>query len=261
MIEPLVDRSVVKEHIAILTLQRAAAANALSLALLDELNEHLAWLETDRSIYTVIITGEGSKVFCAGADLKERIGMDDEQVLKTVTYIGETITRIENLPMPVIAAINGVALGGGLELALASDLRYASRTASMGLSETGLAIIPGAGGTQRLPRLVGIGEAKRMIYTAERISAAEAKERGLIEEICNDGTVLAEALSTAEQICANGPVAIRLAKQAINQGFDRSIEEGLELEHTRYKQILHTEDRAEGLRAFSEKRPPKYTGK
>ncbi len=257
----LVDRSIVKEHIAILTLQRSGAANALSLALLDDLNEHLSWLETNPSIYVVIITGEGNKAFCAGADLKERKEMDDEQVLKTVTYIGKTFTRIENLPMPVIAAINGVALGGGLELALASDLRFASMSASMSLSETGLAIIPGAGGTQRLARLVGIGEAKRMIYTAQRMDAAVAKEIGLIEELCNDGTLLAETVKTAEQICANGPIAIRLAKQAINQGIDLSIEEGLDLEHTFYQETLHTEDRTEGLRAFSEKRRPRYTGK
>lgn len=259
--ETLVDCSVVKEHIAIITFRRSSAANALSLALLDELNEHLAWIEENQSIYCVIITGEGNKAFCAGADLKERQRMNDGQVLQTVQYIGETITRVENLPIPVIAAMNGVALGGGLELALASDLRYTSVSASMGLSETGLAIIPGAGGTQRLPRLIGMGEAKRMIYTAGRISAAEAKERGLIEKVCNEGTVLAEALKTAEQICTNGPVAVRLAKQAINKGFDLPIDEGLELEHALYKQTLHTEDRAEGLRAFSEKRPPHYTGK
>lgn len=259
--ENLVDLSIVKNHIAIVTVQRSSAANSLSLDVLDELNEQLAAIETNKSIFSVIITGEGHKAFCAGADLKERKNMSDDEVLRTVSYIGDTITRIEQLPMPVIAAMNGAAFGGGLELALACDIRYATETASMGLTETGLAIIPGAGGTQRLPRIVGVGEAKRLIYTAAKIDATKAKEIGLIELVCQDGMLLAEALKTAEVICTNGPLAVALSKQAINEGIDHPIKEALALERQLYKKTLHTEDRSEGLRAFSEKRTPQYKGK
>lgn len=259
--ENLVDLSIVKDHIAILTLQRASAANAFSIQMLDELNDKLAEIEANNSVYCVIITGEGSKAFCAGADLKERKHMNDEEVLQTVSLIGKTILRVENLKMPVIAAINGAAFGGGLELALACDIRYAVHTAAMGLTETGLAIIPGAGGTQRLPRIVGMGEAKRLIFTAQRIDATEAKHIGLLEDVFDEGLLIAGALKTAEQICKNGPLAVALSKEAINQGIEKPINEALQFEHSLYKQTIHTEDREEGLRAFSEKRPPTYEGK
>lgn len=257
----LIDVSIVKEHIAIVTLQRASAANSFSIEMLEQFNEQLQLLEADESVYCVIITGEGNKAFCAGADLKERKNMNDEEVLRTVSFIGKTISRVENLRMPVIAAMNGAAFGGGLELALACDIRYAVSTAEMGLTETGLAIIPGAGGTQRLPRTIGISHAKRLIYTAQRVSAAEAKEVGLVEEVFEEGILLAEALKTAEQICGNGPVAVALSKQAINKGLEMPMDEALQFEHSLYKQTIHTEDRAEGLRAFSEKRRPQYQGK
>lgn len=259
--EKLVDVSIVKEHVAIVTLQRASAANSFSLRMLEDFNEQLNYIEANNSIYCVIITGEGSKAFCAGADLKERKSMNDEEVIRTVQTIGETISRVEQLRMPVIAAINGAAFGGGLELALACDIRYAVDTAQMGLTETSLAIIPGAGGTQRLPRIIGKGEAKRLIYTAQRINAHEAKEIGLLEDVFEEGLLIAGALQTAEQICANGPVAVALSKRAINEGLDQTMKEGLHIERTLYKETIHTEDRTEGLRAFSEKRPPQYQGK
>ncbi len=147
---------------------RAEAANALSIQMLHEINEALETIQYDRSIRVVIVTGDGEKAFCAGADLKERNGMSEEQVRKTVALIGKTISQFETLAQPVIAAINGVAFGGGLELALACDIRIASSNVKLGLTETALGIIPGAGGTQRLPRLIGVGKAKELIYTARR---------------------------------------------------------------------------------------------
>src|SRR5690625_183830 len=165
----------------------------MSIKLLDELNDVISKLQNNRQVVCTIITGSGEKAFSAGADLKERREMSDEQVITTVKYIGQTVMRIENLPMPVIAALNGVAFGGGLELALACDLRVAAEDVKLGLTETSLAIIPGAGGTQRLPRLIGLGQAKRLIYTAERLTAKEALDIGLIEQICASN-VLAEAI-------------------------------------------------------------------
>lgn len=259
--EPLVDVSIVKDHIAIVTLQRASAANSFSLEMLEALNKQLDYIQNDASIYCTIITGEGHKAFCAGADLKERKGMNDEQVLQTVAKIGDTITKVENLRSPVIAALNGVAFGGGLELALACDIRYAVDHASMGLTETSLAIIPGAGGTQRLPRIIGRAAAKRLIFTAERISAKKALEIGLIEDVFEKGFLMAEALKTAEIICKNGPLAVSLSKEAINRGMEVPMKEALEIEQNIYKETLHTKDRAEGLLAFSEKRTPQYRGK
>ena len=160
---------IVESHIAIMTLNRPEAMNALSLKMLDEINESIQELSSDNRVRTVVLTGSGKKAFCAGADLKERKNMSHDETIKTVKYIGETISNIEKLPVPVIAAINGAAFGGGLEMALACDIRICSHHARLGLTETSLAIIPGAGGTQRLSRLIGIGKAKKMIYTAQMI--------------------------------------------------------------------------------------------
>lgn len=167
----LVEISHDAKGIAIVTLNRPDAANALSTELLHCLFEGLDELKRESNLRTVILTGAGEKAFCAGADLKERAGMNDDKVKETVKLIGDTITAVENLPVPVIAAINGPAFGGGLELALACDIRIASETAKMGLTETALGIIPGAGGTQRLPRIVGMSTAKELIYTAKRLDA------------------------------------------------------------------------------------------
>lgn len=246
--------------IAIITLNRPEAANAMSNQLLDELNIIIDKIEKNEQIYCVIITGAGEKAFCAGADLIERRGMNDRQVLNTVMKIGQTISRIEQLSIPVIASINGAAFGGGLELALGCDIRIASSHVKLGLTETSLAIIPGAGGTQRLPRLIGIGKAKQLIYTAKRINASDAKELGLIEEVVEHENLMKETLSLAKEIAVNGPVALRLAKKAINQGIQVDLNTGLEIEHLCYQGTLHTEDRKEGLRAFKEKRKPIYKG-
>src|SRR5699024_8073550 len=169
----LIDYEKMKEHIGLITLNRPEAANAMSKTLLEALRDTVHEIDNDPTVYCVIITGAGEKAFCAGADLKERKGMSEAQVVEAVKYIGETVSLVEHMKVPVIAAINGVAFGGGLELALACDIRIAAKDVKMGLTETSLAIIPGAGGTQRLPRLIGIGQAKKLIYTASAVTAEE----------------------------------------------------------------------------------------
>jgi len=259
--ESYITLETISKQIAILTLNRPGAANALSIDLLTQLNEQLDSLCNDDQLNCLIITGSGSKAFCAGADLKERRNMDDVQVRQTVELIGNTFSKVEQLPMPTIAVMNGAALGGGLELALSCDLRIISSTARVGLTETGLAIIPGAGGTQRLPRLIGKGLAKKMIFQAIPVTAEEAYRVGLVEEVVEQESLLSKALQLAEQIASNGPIALRLAKTAINKGIELPLEQGLVLEHELYLETLHTEDRIEGLQAFKEKRKPIYKGK
>ncbi|WLV25896.1 enoyl-CoA hydratase-related protein [Aciduricibacillus chroicocephali] len=251
----------ISEHTLVFKLNRPEAANALSLELLHQLNGCLDRIQADDLLNCLIITGSGSKAFCAGADLKERREMNGEQVKSTVKLIGDTFRKIESLPMPTIAAINGAAFGGGLELALACDLRVISKNAKVGLTETSLAIIPGGGGTQRLPRLIGKGMAKKMIFEAKPVTAEKAFSLGIAEELVEAEELMPAALSIADNISGNGPIALRLAKKAIEAGLETSLESGLQLEHELYLQTLHTEDRIEGLQAFKEKRKPCYKGK
>lgn len=249
-----------EEGITLITLNRPNAANALSLQMLEELRNAIEIIKFDSSVRCVVITGTGEKAFCAGADLKERSEMDPQTVRKTVALIRNNINQIEALPQPVIAAVNGVAFGGGTELALACDIRIASVKAKLGLTETSLGIIPGAGGTQRLPRLIGKGRAKELIYTARRIDAVEAKEIGLVEYVEPAERVLEKALDIARQICRNGPIAVRQAKFAIEKGLETDIHTGLSIEQNAYEITIPTKDRLEGLQAFKEKRTPIYKG-
>ncbi|MEC5422570.1 enoyl-CoA hydratase [Virgibacillus sp. C22-A2] len=257
----LIELNIVDEHVAVITLNRPEAANAMSKALLDKLNEIINEVNDNTSVYCTIITGAYEKAFSAGADLKERNGMSDEQVIAAVRYIGDTVTAVEEMKMPVIAALNGVAFGGGLELALACDLRIAATHANIGLTETSLAIIPGAGGTQRLTRLIGLGQAKRLIYTAERVTADEALKIGMVEQVVEYNELLKTAVQLANKIAGNGPIALEQAKTAINKGIQTDLSTGLALEHLCYKETIPTSDRKEGLEAFREKRKPIYKGK
>ncbi|MGM0876632.1 MAG: enoyl-CoA hydratase [Bacillota bacterium] len=252
--------SPLKNGIVIITLNRPEAANSLSIQLLGELQETIVSYKFDRLVRCIVITGAGEKAFCAGADLKERVGMDMNQVRKTVEKIRGTINELEALPQPVIAAVNGVAFGGGTELALGCDIRIASETAKFGLTETSLGIIPGAGGTQRLPRLIGKGKAKDLIYTARRIDATEAKEIGLVEYVVPPESVLNKALDLANQIVRNAPIAVTQAKLSIDKGFDVDINTGLAIEKSSYELTILTRDRLEGLKAFKEKRAPDFVG-
>lgn len=249
------------ETIGIITLNRPDKANALSHDLLRQLNHTLNEIEQNNSIRVVILTGSGDKAFCAGADLKERKEMSQEEVLDAVTLIHETANRIAEVKVPTIASLNGVAFGGGLEFALACDIRIASDHVQLGLTETSLAIIPGAGGTQRLSRLIGIGQAKKLIFSASRINAEEAHEIGLLEEITSQENLYNKSLELAQTIANNGPLATKLAKQAIDEGLQLNIKDALLLEMELYRKTIDTKDREEGLLAFSEKRKPKYTGK
>jgi methylglutaconyl-CoA hydratase len=258
--EPVIRTEKTEDGLVVVTLNRPEAANALSLQLLQKLNETLREIQFDRSVRVVVITGAGTRSFCSGADLKERAGMDPVQVRKTVSLIRETINAVERLPQPVIAAINGVAFGGGTELALACDIRIAADTAKLGLTETSLAIIPGAGGTQRLPRLIGLGKAKELIFTARRIDAEEALNIGLVEHVVPADQLMDRVKEIAREIAKNGPIAVTQAKFAINKGFDVDLQTGLEIERAAYEVTIPTKDRLEGLQAFKEKRPPVYTG-
>jgi enoyl-CoA hydratase/carnithine racemase len=248
------------EGIARVILNRPEVMNAFNFELLNALKNGISELESQKEIRVIIITGAGDRAFSAGADLKEREGMNDEQVKEFIISIRDLFTSIESLSKPVIAAVNGIALGGGTELALASDIRIASTNASMGLTETRLAIIPGGGGTQRLPRLIGRGKAKELIFTGRRVGAEEALEIGLVNMICAPKDLLDECHKMAAMICKTGPIAIQQAKFAINKGIEADLHTGLAIESDAYWSTIPTKDRLEGLAAFREKRPPVYKG-
>jgi methylglutaconyl-CoA hydratase len=265
--------------VSILTLNRPKAANAMGTVLLQELKACLSELEDkDSPTRCVVLTSSSPNVFSAGADLKERATMTIHQANEFVTDLRHTFERVAQLPMPVIAAIDGVAVGGGLELALAADFIVASscrraNAAILGLPETSLAIVPGAGGTQRLARRIGVARAKQLIFTAARIDAATAHRYGLVTHLVDaddddsasdNGAKMAarqEALNLAWTIAANGPVAIRAAKFAIDEGIlAHDMMAALRIEQQAYERVLATRDRYEGLDAFRERRKPHYKG-
>jgi len=257
----LVRFELLEGSIGLITLSRPEAANAMSVQLLHELSATLDQINGDPAVRVVLLTGAGEKAFCAGADLKERKGMSDRQVKQIVQLIGATVAKVETLAQPVIAVLNGVAFGGGLELALACDLRNAATHVKLDLTETSLGIIPGAGGTQRLPRLIGLGKAKELIYTARRLSAKEAENYGIIEYVYEGHEVLDKAQQLALEMAKNAPLSLVQAKVAINQGVEVDLATGLKIESLAYSALIPTEDRLEGLLAFQEKRAPQYSGK
>jgi enoyl-CoA hydratase/carnithine racemase len=209
-----------------------------------------------------VVTGSGDKAFCAGADLKERQGMSTDEVRVQVGLYRSELGILDRSPKPVVAAINGVAFGGGLEVALICDLRVAAPHAELGLPETTLAIIPGAGGTQRLPRIVGEARAKEMILLGRRLGAAEALAWGLVNRVSPAGTpVLDDTIAWIEPIATGAPIAQASALLAIEDAYEVPLERGLELERARYDETLRSEDRLEALRAFAEKRKPVYKGR
>ena len=247
-----------------LTISRPDVLNCLSFPTLKRMRTLCEELRGDLSIRCILVTGAGERSFCAGADLKERKTMPLELVPHFVRNIRAMMDDVEALPQPTVAVINGFAFGGGTELALACDLRIAAPHAKLGLTETSLAIIPGAGGTQRMPRLIGKSRAKDLILTARRIDVAEAERMGLVNRVAPEATpesLRATALEVAHAIAANGPVAVRAAKDAIDRGTEMSSTDGLEHEATCYARTLETEDRLEALAAFAEKRKPAYRGR
>lgn len=246
--------------VGVLTIHRPDVYNCLNLDTLVSMRKIIAEVAADREVRVLVITGAGEKAFCSGADLRERRSMSDQEVQHYIRTIRDTFTEVEKLPKPVIAAINGLALGGGTELALSCDLRVMSETAQMGLTETSLGIIPGAGGTQRLPRLIGKGLAKELIFTARRVAADEALAIGLVNRVAAPERLMQSVLTLAEEIAANAPIALAQAKFAIDHGLEADLATGLAIESNAYQVLIPTRDRLEGLAAFKEKRKPVYRG-
>ncbi|HET6412681.1 MAG TPA: enoyl-CoA hydratase-related protein [Anaeromyxobacter sp.] len=249
-----------REFIELWTIDREALRNAISMALLRELKVHLARVALDSALRCVVLTGAGERAFSAGADLKERALMSAKDVGEFHALLRQALDAIEAAPQVFIAALNGAALGGGLELSLACDLRLAADSAELGLPEVALGIIPGGGGTQRLPRLVGLSRAKDLVLTARRVPAAEALAMGLVSQVVPRPRLVPEALSLAERVARNAPVALRQAKRALALGLALPLAEALDLEHRLYEACLLTRDRREALSAFAEKRSPNFTG-
>jgi enoyl-CoA hydratase/carnithine racemase len=244
-----------------LTLQRPEAANALSRALVARLHAELTALEALPDLTAVVLAGVEGKAFCAGADLKERLTMTFAETHTFLDELGALANAIADFPRPVIAAISGAALGGGLEIALACDFRIADLSARLGLAEVRLGIIPGAGGTQRLSRLCGMAVAKELILTGQRIDADRALSVGLVSRVVPVGELRSAVMALATELSGAGPLALAQAKRAVTQGFDLPIDQALALERRCYEAVLASEDRNEGLRAFVEKRPPRFSGK
>lgn len=240
------------------TINGEARRNALSKAMVAEFDANVQRVSgTDRSVRVVVLRGAGDKAFCAGADLKERATMKPEEVPVFLADVRRIFRSLEQSDTVFIAFVNGAAFGGGTELSLCCDLRVIAPTAEMGLTEVKLGIIPGAGGTQRLPRLVGKGVAKELILTGRRVSAGEAVELGLATRVGTQD----DAENLARQICENAPIAVALAKHAIDEGAHLDLDAALALEQEKYSHTIATEDRLEGLKAFAEKRPPVYRGR
>jgi enoyl-CoA hydratase len=248
-------------HVAIVTINRADSLNAFNYDTLLELETKVEEIRTNPEVWAVIFIGAGEKSFSVGADLKERRNLSDEQVKRNLSKINKVFTAIDTLPQPTIASINGFAFGGGMELALACDFRFAAGEAVMGLTETSLAIIPGAGGTQRLPRLIGQAKALELILTARRLSADEAFAFGLLTKVVARGDLLTASLALCSQLLANGPIALQQAKFAIKNGMNTDLNTGLQIERKAYEVTLPTEDRVEALQAFAGKRKPIFKGK
>ncbi|KAM4708096.1 methylglutaconyl-CoA hydratase, mitochondrial [Discoglossus pictus] len=253
-----------EQGIVVLGINRPQSKNAISKSLVKSMMKTVDSLKSNNKVRTVILRSEVPGVFCAGADLKERAKMHPSEVGPFVSKARALMNEFSNLPMPTIAVLDGVALGGGLEMALACDIIVAASSAKMGLVETKLAIIPGAGGTQRLPRAVGVALAKELIFAARVLDGKEAKELGLVSHVVeqnDDGdAAYKRALTLAREFTPQGPIALRMAKLAINQGIEVDLATGLAIEEACYAQIIPTKDRIEGLLAFKEKRPPRYKG-
>jgi len=240
----------IQDHIGILTISREKALNALNTNILKELGEAVETVQNNRDIRCLVITGEGSKAFVAGADIAEMLATDASEGVPFSELGSRVFLEIERLPVPVIAAVNGYALGGGCELALCCDIRIASENALFGTPEVGLGLIPGWGGTQRLARIVGLGMAKEMVFTGSSIHAAEALSIGLVNHVFPQDTLMDEALKKAKKIAGNAPIAVRNAKKAINEGMQCDMDSGLKIETEKFGLCFASRDAKKGMNAF-----------
>ncbi len=251
-----------QEQVVLVTLNRPEVANAMNtqmgLDLLATFDEFCAAPNQQRCI---VITGSGSKAFCAGGDLKQRNGMTDEQWQDQHLIFERAIRAMIDCPVPMIAAVNGAAYAGGLEIALCADFIYAADHARFALTEVTLGIMPGAGGTQNLPRAVGARRAKEIMLTGKPFSAREALEWGMVNRLCASDKLLPDALETAFVIAGNAPISTRQLKQSVNMGSNMDLRSGMMFEIEAYNRMVPTDDRREGIRAFNEKRKPIYKGK
>lgn len=250
----------IEEGIATITFNRPKSLNALNSALLGELEDALDTIAADEQVRVVILTGAGEKAFVAGADISELSGFNTLQAKRFAQLGQAVIDKLQTLSVPVIAAVNGYALGGGSEMALACDFIYAAENASFGLPEITLGLIPGFGGTQRLPRLVGTNRAKELIFTGKMVPAAQAQSLGLVNQVFPQQSLMDETIKTARVIAAKGKVALRAAKQAVNNGLNADLATGLKIEQDAFAICMASPDAKEGTQAFLEKRKPAFKG-
>ncbi len=250
----------IENNLAKIILNRPEKSNSIGKLLLNEFYQNLKLIKQNPKINLLIIKGSGEKVFSAGADLKERLLMSRIEVIQFLDLFQETCYLIESLEIPTIAEMNGSAFGGGLEVALCTDLRYLKEGSEIGLTETKLGIIPGAGGTQRLSRLIGESKSKELIFTGRRISANKPKEFGIVNDIFSKENFETEINKISDEILSSGPIAVKLAKEAIQNGLKTELVKGISIERECYLKTLETKDRLEALKAFSEKRKPNFIG-
>ena len=248
-----------QDGIGVIRINHPDALNALNTLVLSELGKAFDAFAADKSVEVVVLTGEG-RAFVAGADIAEMSAMTAQEGKAFGRLGADVFRKIEMMPQPVIAAVNGFALGGGCELAMACDIRIASSKAKFGQPEVGLGITPGFSGTQRLPRLVGLGKAKELIYTAAVIPADEACRIGLVNRVVEPGALMDEALALAAAIASKARLAVRYAKEAINRGIETDIETGIDMETSLFGLCFATHDQKEGMAAFLQKRKPDFTG-
>ena len=249
-------------HTLLVALNRPDAANAMNTQMgLDLLDLFDGLAAAPRAYRVVVLTGSGSRAFCAGGDLKERQGMTDQQWQDQHLIFERAIRAVINCPVPVIAAVNGAAFAGGLEISLCCDFIYAAEHARFALTEVTLGIMPGAGGTQSLPRAIDSRRAKEILLTGKPFTAEQAYEWGMVNRLCKADALLGEALETAATIAANAPISVRQIKHAVNQGLGVDLATGMMFEIEAYNRMVPTEDRREGIRAFNEKRKPDFQGR
>ena len=258
------DRSVRVERlgrIATISLDRPQALNAISGALATELAEVCRKIAGDKDVWVVVLRAEGEKAFCVGADLKERASFTTDDYFANRTQMREMFEGVRSLPQPSIASVFGFALGGGFELALSCDLIVAAEGTKLGLPEMRVGLLPAGGGTQLLARRTGLAVAKEIIYTARRLDADEAVELGIVSRVVARDDLDRETQALADEVCKASPVAARAAKQALDASLGSSIDEGMEFENDMWRDVITSEDRAEGIAAFNEKRDPKWSNR